>query len=99
MKCSNLESAISYICKELSRNGLGSSIFGLLALELLELPSLTIQFSLISVDLLLLVRLFYFVPLKLVADESARTQTEHTADRCSCARMPNRRTNDSARRR
>jgi hypothetical protein len=70
----------------------------LLSLELLKLASLTFQFGLIGINLSLLVGLLDFLPLELIADQSARAQSKRAADGSTGAGMTDGRANNAARR-
>jgi hypothetical protein len=58
-----------------------------LAAKPFELSSLPFDFSLVGIDLPLLIRLLNLLSLELIADERAGTQPECAADGGACARM------------
>jgi hypothetical protein len=78
---------------------ISSLIFSLLlSPELLKLASLTFQFRLIAIDLSLLIGLLDLLALELIADQSARAQSERPADSSAGSGMTDGRANNAARR-
>jgi hypothetical protein len=75
-----------------------NSIFSLTT-EFFELSTLTIDFSLVGIDLALLIRLLDFPSLELITHERATAEPERAANRSSRAGMPHCCANDTARRR
>lgn len=67
------------------------------SIDLFELGSLTLDFLLVSLDLLILFRRLIFAPLQLIADERARSESKHRADCSARARMSNRRADNATR--
>jgi hypothetical protein len=65
------------------------SVFSLLPLQPLDILAGTVDFSLIAVNLLLLLVIGDFVTLQLIADQCSRAQTETTADSSSSPRVTN----------
>jgi hypothetical protein len=64
--------------------------------ESLDFPSLAVYLSLLLIDSLLLLVLLHFMPLKLVANQSARSQAEQTANRRASPGVSHGATNDTA---
>ena len=71
-------------------------IFALAFFELFEFASLTVQFSLIGIDLVLLIGLLYLLSLDLIADQSTRSQSQNTANGSASPRMADRGSDDPA---
>ena len=59
---------------------------------------LTIYLPLLLIHSLVLLVLLHFLPLKLIANQSAPSQTEQTANRRASSRMADRRANKASRR-
>ena len=67
-------------------------------LEFFDFTSLAVYFPLFLIDSLLLLVLLRFMSLKLIADQSARSQAEQTANRGASPRMADDTANNASRR-
>jgi hypothetical protein len=66
------------------------------AAQIFQFVALPFDLTLISLDLVILLRRLVFTPLQLIADQRPCSQAENRPDRRACSRMPNRGTNDPA---